>query len=179
MAKHTSKPLDINPLAGVTFDLDGETFACSGAGMSLFQVAEVIRRTAQLTDTPGLNMTLVAESLHEALGPAEYARFTDFVFSRRTDDDTIFEVLQDIRDQAQANIAAAAARPTTPSSGSSTGEPAKEDLPARIINLGVPGGNIRTLDGASPDELEAAAEATRAKPATPPRARKSRSRAAS
>lgn len=181
MAKHTSKraggDADVNPIAGVTFDLDDVTFTCQGS-TSMFQLAEVIRSTKELVGDDGVNMATAAESLRQVLGADEYARFVDHAFRENTEDLVIFAILEDIRVQLQKNIAAAAGRPTQQSSGSSSGEPEPDGLPARIINLGEPGGNLRTLDGASPEDLEAAAAATRKKPAqTPPTARKgSRSR---
>lgn len=182
MAKHTSKrqagDADINPLDGVTFDLDKATFTCEGQS-SMFQMVEVIRATRAEVGSDGVRMATAAESLRQVLGTSEYTRFVDHVFRENTDDSVIFAILDDINEQIIANIAAAAGRPTTPSSGSSNGEPDQGGQPARIINLGEPGGNLRTLDGASPDELKAAAEATRATPPRPARKKPGRQAAAS
>lgn len=182
MAKHSSKraegDADASPLDGVTFDLDDITFTCEGE-TSMFRMAEVIRQTRETVGAQGISMATAAESLRQVLGDTEYTRFTDHVFARNTDDSVIFAILDDINTQLEANIAAAAGRPTTPSSGSSPGEPDQGGQPARIINLGEPGGNLRTLDGDSPDELKAAAEATRAPAARPARKKPGRQAAAS
>jgi hypothetical protein len=180
MASHTSKPADTdaNPLDGVTFDLNGETFTCYGR-VSMFRMAETARRLAA-TQAAGENigMAMAAESMHEALGAAEYARFVDYFIAGGIGDDVIMAIIQDINDQAQANVEATTGRPTVPSSGSSSGEPAPEGQPARTIKLGTRGISLVTSDGDSPSDLAAQVAAARGTATAKPAARKRAGRAA-
>lgn len=180
MAKHTSKPADpdTNPMDGVTFELDGETFRCLGR-VSMFRMAETARALIAAGQTgQNVPMAMAAESMLEALGDAEYARFVDHFIAKGADDDVIQAVISDINDQAKANVEAATGRPTLPSSGSSNGEPDPAGLPARTIKLGTRGISLVTSDGDSPSDLAATVAAARGEAAPKPAARKRAGRAA-
>lgn len=182
MASHTSKPVspDDNPYNGVTFDLDGKTFRCLGS-VSMFRMAETNRRlVAAAQSGQNIPMAMSAESMHEAMGEAEYTRFVDHFIAHGTDDEVIMAIITDINDQAQAKIEAATGRPTVPSSGSSSGAPEPAAQPARTIKLGTRGISLVTSDGDSPSDLAAQVAEARgtAQPPAAPKARKTRARAA-
>jgi hypothetical protein len=144
VAKHVSKPVSQadNPLTGVSFDLDDETFECKGR-VSLFEMAELIRATAGQGTT---GMATIAAGLRQSLGDDEYGRLLDHFAEHRTDDDTILGLLTDIEAQVKAKVEARTGRPTKPSSDFSPGEPETDGQPARVLDLSAPGGNLRVLE---------------------------------
>jgi hypothetical protein len=144
----------------------------------MFRMSETGRRlVAAGQDGRNVPMAMAAESMLEALGEAEYARFVDHFIAHGADDDVIMAIVADINDQVHAKIEAATGRPTVPSSGSSNGEPDPAGQPARIIKLGTRGVSPLISDGDSPSDLAAQVAATRGTAAAP-KARKTRTRAA-
>lgn len=122
----------VNPLEGVTFDVDGEEFACEGR-MSYLETSDMARRISDLptTDLDDLRAVdpaqaasvigAMSQTLLLALGEAEYARFRKFCRDHATPDELVVQVLQFINGAVQDAVEEETGRPTGSSPRSPNG----------------------------------------------------------
>lgn len=132
----TSKPAggqqEATPLAGLSFELDGETFTCEGQ-VKVFRLS-AMTRAARSGDQEAL-AAIMAESLFMALGEAEYARFYEHTDAHDTPDETVIEIMNWLNEQAEAKAAQQAGRPTKRRPSSPGGPQGREDRMSRVISL--------------------------------------------
>ena len=140
-----------NPLAGVSFTLDGETFECLGY-MNVLEMAELARQAsggAQMADAATL--ALIAEPLAQAFGEAEYQRFRQHckgvpdtpdpeTGAQRwkrppTPTGVVMQIISDLNEEIQDAVTAATGRPTRPPARSGSGVPEPGDRISRVISL--------------------------------------------
>jgi hypothetical protein len=154
----------VNPLEGLTFDVDGVEFECQGQ-MGFLDMSDLARRVSDLpsTDLDELQkidplaaaamISSMSSTLLMALGASEYRRFRDHVRTHATPDDVIVEVMQWINAAVQGEVEAEAGRPTGPPPLSSSGEPEPGARMSRIISLQT--GDVTVLpDGVEPPGAE-------------------------
>jgi hypothetical protein len=132
-------PEDVNPLDGVTFTLDGTEFQCGGR-LSILDLSDLARKITDAgEDTPEAQAGMAAtmsSSLVMALGEAEYARFRAHVRTHRTPDRVVIDIMQMINEAIQAAVEQVTARPTRPSSPSSTGAGDRAEQISRVVSAG-------------------------------------------
>jgi hypothetical protein len=142
MRDYTSVPAEgeRNPLEGLSFTLDGQTFRCEG-NLSVLEVAELARVAASDSEMgEAAKLGLIAEQFRAAFGPAEYARFRQHcqgVPGKRepTPNSVLLTILGDLNAEIQAAVEEAAGRPTQQPSPSGTGEPDRAEQISRVISL--------------------------------------------
>jgi hypothetical protein len=129
-----------NPLAGISFTLDGEQFHCRGK-VKLFEMSN----SARLARDGDVNAqaALFAESLMMALGTEEFDRFQAHVRDHDTPDDTIIAIAEWINKQAEERAAREAGRPTRQRPPSSSGPQDPAERMSRVISLA--GGDVTVL----------------------------------
>jgi hypothetical protein len=120
------------PLASISFTLDGEEFRCLGPG-NAWHMSELARQAAA---GDGLaTLSLMAQSMYEALGPAEYQRMQEHIEEHKTPDETLTAIMEYVNEEALALAEADAGRPTGPRGRSSTGRPPRARQMSRVISL--------------------------------------------
>lgn len=144
----TSKPAaqpPENPLAGITFTLDGEEFACNGE-VRLFGLSAAA--AAARRGDGAAEAALWAETLLMALGPQEFARFSSHVEEHDTPDDTVIKITEWIQGEAEKRASKEAGRPTLPQPSSSNGLLGRDAPMSRRISL--VGGDVTVLRPGEP-----------------------------
>jgi hypothetical protein len=139
-----------NPLAGVKFTLDGKVFECKGR-MNLLEgsiLASIASEDEGMVVSDAATMSAVADYLRVAFGDTEFHRFRVHVRTHQTPSDVLLEIMNDIRLQTEANVAAIAERPTVPPPVSSDGPGGRDAHIARVISL--QHGDVSVTPGGQP-----------------------------
>jgi len=140
MRSYTSNPEGTepmgNPLAGVSFTLDGEEFTCEGQP-DLLDMSELALLAAQATDIrrPEAQASIAA-FLQMAFGPREYARFRMHTRSNRTQPEVILQIMAGINEELEGFLVASTGRPTVQPSPSLPGDAERAAQLQRAISLG-------------------------------------------
>jgi hypothetical protein len=133
-----------NPLAGLKFDLDGETFRCQGE-LDLLDQGELAMLSMSRMDTAdAAGLALVSQFLQLAFGYDEYTRFHHHVRSRRTPVDTQLEILYGISEAVGLWTQEQTGRPTRPRTSFSGGPQEKDERVARVISIQT--GEVEVID---------------------------------
>jgi len=144
-----SEPM-VNPLAGVSFTLDGEEFHCNGEP-DLLDQSELALLAASATDiTRPEAQAAIAAFLQMAFGHAEYAHFKRHTKEHHTRPEVIMDIMAGINEQLEEFVVAASGRPTVPLSPSLPGDAERAAQLSKaiasgagditVLNLGQPGG---------------------------------------
>jgi hypothetical protein len=139
MREYTSAPAEgeeeRNPLAGVSFKLDGDVFECKGR-LSVADMAELARQSMSGADTAeAATLALLAEPLAQAFGQEEYDRFRVHCREHHTPDAVYLQILSDLNEEIKAAVETATGRPTQPSSPSGTGDEDPGERISRVISF--------------------------------------------
>ena len=132
-----------NPLAGVTFTLDGVTFSCAG-GLRMLDVSELAETAAAGLDSRDpAAVAAITQFLRLALGDAEYRRFRAHTREHGTPDEVILDIIAGLNEELGAGVEAATGRPTVPQPGSSPGLPDPDERVSKVVSLGT--GDVRVM----------------------------------
>jgi hypothetical protein len=141
-----------NPLAGISFTLDGVRFACEGR-MSVLESSELAARaTLGSADTrdPVIAAALAA-TFRMAFGDEVYERFREHcagvpdkpglngsIIRGRppTPDEVVIDILAGLNEEVRQHAEAIAGRPTQGPSTSSSGQEDPAERQSRVISLG-------------------------------------------
>ena len=130
-----SEPM-ANPLAGLTFELDGEVFRCDGEP-DLLDQSELALLAASATDIRRPEaQAAIAAFLQMALGPQEYSRFKMHTKSSHTRPEVIMAIMAGINEELEAVIVEGTGRPTVPLSPSLAGDAERAGQLRKVISLG-------------------------------------------
>jgi hypothetical protein len=120
------------PLAGLSFELDGETFTCDGT-VRVFRLS-AMTRAARAGDQEAM-AAIMAESLFMALGADEYARFYEHTNTHDTPDETVIDIMTWLNEQAEEKAGEQAGRPTRRRPSSPGGPQDQGERMSRVISL--------------------------------------------
>jgi len=141
-----SEPM-VNPLAGVSFTLDGEVFSCNGEP-DLLDQSELALLAASATDIRRPEaQAAIAAFLQMAFGPQEYARFKWHTREHRTRPEVIMSIMAGINEELEAFMVDATDRPTVPPSPSSHGGAERAEQLRKVISLGTGDVTVLPADG--------------------------------
>lgn len=139
-SKPRAQAPSFNPVEGIAFTLDGVEFTCRGS-IRLFELSALSRQARDGDQAAAAS--LLAESLVQALGDKEYARFYQHYRDHQTPDDTVTEICAYIDAEAQKRAADHAERPTSPQPTLQPGLPEQAERMSRIVSL--QGGDVTVL----------------------------------
>jgi hypothetical protein len=147
------RPADeVNPLAGLTFTLDGEKFECKGE-VEVIDVSELAMAAGVDAESPEA-VGVIAAFMQVVLGPIEYIRFRSHTRIHHTDLATHMAIMTMISGRVQGLVEGWTGRPTIPPPDSSDGPAAKEDRISRVISLQRAG--VAEVDLPAPADRDAA-----------------------
>jgi hypothetical protein len=133
-----------NPLAGLTFGLDGETFRCQGE-LDLLDQGELAMLSMSPMDTrDAAGLAMMVQFLQLAFGYEEYTRFHMHVRARKTPPETQLEILSGISEAVGLWTREETGRPTMRPSSSSPGPRETDERVARVISLQT--GEVQVID---------------------------------
>jgi hypothetical protein len=162
-----------NPLEGLTFRLDKETFALEGH-MSILQLSELARHAVGGEDAmkDAAASAMLAESLSQAFGAEEYDRFRKHVRDHGTPDEVVLAITAGINELVQSRVEEMTGRPTGQRSRSSRGRSKQEQRMSRVISLQT--GDVQVVEEGGTDDPAQTGGPTLtgtvvAKPRKPPR----------
>jgi len=122
-----------NPLEGVTFRLDGESFECKGE-VSILDLSELAVMASQDAESPQA-VGAMSAYMQVVLGPVEYLRFRGHTRMQHTDAGTILAIMNMINGKIQSLVEDLTGRPTEPPESSSDGLGETEGRISKVISL--------------------------------------------
>jgi hypothetical protein len=131
----TDEDLTDNPLAGLTFDLDAETFRCEGKldMLESSDLAAVALSTGPMAEAA--EAASIAFAMRQALGDSEYQRYRSYVREHNTPPRVTMEIMAYINDHVRAQTEEATGRPTQSPARSSRGRTGQAARTSRIASL--------------------------------------------
>lgn len=147
-----------NPLEGVSFTLDGETFKCEGK-LDLLDKSELAALAIAGQDITSPHGTaMLSQFLSMAFGGREYIRFKMHTRLHDTPDEILFEILQGITEEIGIFTEAQTGRPFVPPSSSSATQPEPGERISRLISLQT--GDVQIVDPPPPAQKPGAGKGT-------------------
>jgi hypothetical protein len=131
----TSAPYDPadNPLAGLTFTVDGSMFECKGE-VEVIDLSELAMMSGMDAESPEA-LGVIAAFMQVVLGPIEYMRFKSHTRIHHTDIGTHVAIMTMISDRIKVLVEGLTGRPTMPQSSSSDGPAGRDERISRVISL--------------------------------------------